>query len=242
MKRTHLILLFLLLTIASTGQTGVLAIPESYISRNSIKSICYLNSDSVQVSRILFTKSGFLKEHSRFLKYRTDRDSLLQVDAYEYDSTNLILAHSYFQYTLGSGEFPLVTNALHNSYSQNDSIKISRYASAFGHFYNYSKFKDRVEYIVSLNDSIKEVFSFYGERLNQEVFNSDSIVFNDDLAIWSFKYNETSLNGYWCIYIREEKHQLICRIWFNESGLPEKEIVFKNGKSIVFNIVVEKWK
>ena len=238
MNRALIFLIVLFSISCAYSQSGVWGLPESYISRNNIKAVIYFNSDSIQTSRILFTKNGLVKEHAQFVKYDSSRDSILQVHAYEYDSNKAVVAHSYFQYSIGSNEFPLISNALHNPHYKNDSVKISRYASAYGHFYKYSEYQKRIDYPLFLNDSI----DFHGEDLvEREVFESDSIVFRDKEAIWCFKYENSKLTGYWVFMIRNGEQQLYGRIWFNESGLPEKEVVYTMENPKSFKIVVEKW-
>jgi len=239
MKKITIVLLIIIGVFASCfGQSGAWGLPESYISRNNIQAIVYLNSDSAQIARILFTKEGLVKEHAKFVRYKSGQDSILQVHAYEYDSTNKVTAHSYFQYTIGTNEFPLVTNALHNPDYKKDSIKISRYASAYGHFYSFSEYFKKNDYWLYLNDTI----SFHGsDTLFRGVFESDSIVFRDDAGFWCFKYRNSELSGYWYYAIVNDLPQLYLRIWFNELGLPEKESVYKKGKAKYYTIVVKKW-
>ena len=228
----------------SYGQSGVLTLPESYIERNGIKEITYLNADSQMTSRILFTNKGLTKEHAQFIKYHHS-DSIIQVHSYEYDSSNSVCCHTYLQYSIGKNEFPIINTSMYCRPFNNDSSKITRYASVYGHNIEYKESEKTVNYHVTIKDSLKETFDFYGDTLTLKKFGSpiaDSIVFKNSYMVISYKYSAFKLTGIWHFMIRNEEAQLFCRIWFDTNGFPIKEYWLHNEKYRTARIEVEQWK
>lgn len=239
-------LVLVLISYFSTAQGGASAIPETYIVRNNIKEMIYYNSNDVASSKFTFTRAGLIQNHSKFTSYPPFTDSIVQVRTFEYDSSNFKIAEHYFQFTLGSLEFPLINSEYFSRMEIVDSIHNSKYSHLLGRTIYDNVLNRQVLYEVVIGDAINETFDSYGDPFEVEQFkidNCDSVAFlsTSNIDTWSFTYKDAKLIHLRIFLEISNESILISEMWFDDNGLPIRERVLLNQEYVDFRIEVEQW-